>query len=105
MTDIDLIVLIPWTVIGVAFVLLCIRLQIYANRTRSQCPKCRARQARAPGMKSADVADPAPPDAVPTDNRNQGRAALSLEEAGTVLGAAGRAATPQGDLPGSPARS
>jgi hypothetical protein len=64
MSDIDLIVLIPWTVIGVAFVLLCIRLQIYASKTRSRCPKCRGGQARAPGRKPADVADPGPRGAV-----------------------------------------
>jgi hypothetical protein len=77
MTDIDLIVLIPWAVVSVAFILLCIRLQISSSRARSQCPKCRAGQAREPGMKPADDPDPVPHDAGATHNRNRGKAALS----------------------------
>jgi hypothetical protein len=73
MTDIDLIVLIPWAIVSVAFILLCVRLQVSSGR--SQSPKQPGARAQKPGGKEADARDRLPADRVLEQDRSQDRAA------------------------------
>jgi hypothetical protein len=62
MTDIDVIVLIPWAVASVALILVCARLQISSGGSRR--PQQPAGRAQPPGLKPADAQERAPPDPV-----------------------------------------
>jgi hypothetical protein len=76
MNDYDLIVLIPWGIFSIAFILLCVRLQISSRRSQRH-PAPPARRAPAHGVEPADGQDAASPGQEPVPSGSQHRAAPS----------------------------
>jgi hypothetical protein len=77
MTRNDLIVLIPWAIVGVALILICIRLQI-SRRSSPHRPEPPSPQAQTSGEEPADDPETAAPDLVPP-HRQQATSSLQLQ--------------------------